>query len=333
MIPPQLERAVYGLHATHALHLADRHGVFAALAGRDGATAPDLAGELGLDPDTLERLLILLRSLGVLAAAPGAAYRLAPGTGDYLDPKSPAYLGAFVGHLLSSTAAQMPRLSEYLERGKAVVDAGRPEPFEVLYADDTAVAEFLAAMWDLSHAVSGELVVHAGLDRVHHLVDVGGAGGPFSVAALRAAPHLRATVFDLPAVAPHLAATRERHGLGERLGFTAGDFFRDPLPGGDAFAFGYILSDWTDETSLALLRKAHEACAPGGRVLVMERLFDDEGGGPLGTAVMNLSMHVETQGRHRSAPEYVALLETAGWRDCEVHRSTGDKHLVLGLKT
>jgi hypothetical protein len=44
-------------------------------------------------------------------------------------------------------------------------------------------------------------------------------------------------------------------------------------------------------------------------------------------------MHVETQGRHRSAPEYVALLEAAGWRDCEVHRSTGDKHLVLGLKT
>src|SRR3954454_21909471 len=105
MIPPQLERAVYGLHATHALHLADRHGVFAALAGRDAATAPGLAGELGVDPDTLERLLILLRSLGVLAAAPGGGYRLAPGTEDFLDPKSPAYLGSFVGHLLSSTAA------------------------------------------------------------------------------------------------------------------------------------------------------------------------------------------------------------------------------------
>jgi hypothetical protein len=149
---------------------------------------------------------------------------------------------------------------------------------------------------------------------------------------LQALPELTATVFDLPAVEPHLLRSREEHGVAERLTFTAGDFFTDALPVGDAIAFGYILSDWTDETCAQLLAKAYAACTPGGRVLVMERLFDDDRAGPPGTAFMNLSMHLETQGRHRTAGEYVALLNAAGFTDAEVHRSTRDKHLVVGRK-
>ncbi len=332
MIPPNLERALYGLYATHALHLADQHGVFAALVEREAADATELAGALEVDRETLARLLLVLRSLDILVVEDDGRYRLAPGTAAYLDPASPGYLGAFIDHVVVSTAQQMPRLGQYLTAGKAAVDAGQPAPFEVLYADEESVRSFVAAMWQLSFDVSGELIEHAGLDDVRELVDVGGANGPFSVAALRAAPHLNATVFDLPPVGQHVDRTRARYGLGERLRFVGGDFFRDTLPPGDCFAFGYILSDWTDETCLELLIKAYEACTPGGRVLVMERLFDDEHGGPLGTSVMNLSMHLETQGRHRTAGQYIELLDRAGFIKCEVHRSSRDKHLVLGHK-
>ena len=47
---------------------------------------------------------------------------------------------------------------------------------------------------------------------------------------------------------------------------------------------------------------------------------------------MNLSMHVETQGRHRSAREYAELLESAGFAACEVRRSDEDKHLVMARR-
>jgi hypothetical protein len=331
MIPPNLERAVYGVYATQALHLADRHGVFGALA-RGPAGSAELAGSLGLDPDTLDRLLLVLRSIDLVGTDADGRYVLDEATRAHLDPRSPRYLGDFVSHLVGSTAAQLPRLDEYLAKGKETVDAGRPQPFEVLYADDDSISTFVSAMWNLSYDVSTELVPPAGLGAASHLVDVGGAGGPFSVAALRALPELTATVFDLPAVEPHLLRSREEHGLGDRLHFVGGDFFADPLPGGDAIAFGYILSDWTDETCALLLAKAYAACAPGGRVLVMERLFDDDHAGPPGTAFMNLSMHLETQGRHRTAGEYIALLTAAGFTGCEVHRSTRDKHLVVGRK-
>lgn len=331
MIPANLERAVYGMYATHALRVADGQGVFAHLIRHSGDSAGKIAAALAVDDDTLERLLLVLSSFGVLDAD-GDRYALAAGVRPYVDREDPRYLMGFVDHLISDTSEQFGRLSGYLRAGKAESDRDTPAPFEALYRDDESVGRFLNAMWGLSHHVSHELVALAGLSDARRLIDVGGASGPFSVAALHACPQLRATVFDLPQVRPHLAARAAEHKVGDRLDFAAGDFFHDPLPAGDCLAFGYILSDWDDETCATLLRKAYEACLPGGRVLVMERLFDEDRGGPLATAVMNLSMHVETRGRHRTATEYLDLLRRAGFVDGTVRRSGGDKHLIIGRR-
>lgn len=331
MIPADLERAVYGMYATHALRTADRHGVLEHLARHGGDDTGKIAAALALDEDTLRRLLLVLSSFGVLDAE-GDRYALAAEVRPYVDREDPRYLMGFVGHLVDDTAGQFGRLGDYLHAGKAEADRDAPAPFDAIYRDDESVGRFLNAMWGLSHHVSHELAALAELGDARRLVDVGGASGPFSVAALQAFPHLHATVFDLPRVGPHLAARAAEHGLGDRLDFAAGDFFRDPLPAGDCFAFGYILSDWDDATCVTLLRKAYEACPPGGRVLVMERLFHDDRSGPLATAVMNLSMHLETQGRHRTAAEYLDLLRQAGFTDGTVRRSGGDKHLVVGRR-
>ncbi|MYV99972.1 methyltransferase [Streptomyces sp. SID3343] len=328
-MPEALERAIFGMHATHAVHLADRHGVFAFLIAHGASRTGKIAAGTGTDAETVGRLLVALRAFGVLEGDDGE-YRVPEASIAYLDPSASRYAGAFVRHLVGSTSARMPQLDAYLSHGKARVDDKLPDPFDVMYADDAAVEAFVSAMWQLSFDVSGELVELAGPAMAGHLVDVGGANGPFSVAALLRVPDLRATVFDLPHVAPHLHRAREAYRLGERLAFAPGDFFRDELPEGDCVAFGYVLSDWDDDACLALLRKARRACRSGGRVLVMDRLFDDDGHRPLATAVMNLSMHVETRGRHRTAAEYVGLLRAAGLTDCEVRRSGREKHLVVG---
>ncbi|MDH6142378.1 SAM-dependent methyltransferase [Kitasatospora sp. GP30] len=331
-MPQALESAVYGLFATCALDLAVRHGVFRELTEHGPSRSAELATALGVDQDTLGRLLTLLRSLEVLAADGEGRYTVPDQARPYLDGSDTRYLGGFVHHLVDSTFGRLRHLESCLTRGKAAADATRPEPFAEIYRDEEATDRFLDAMWQLSFDVSGELVEAAGLEQVHHLVDVGGAGGPFSVAALLRRPGLRATVFDLPQVAQRLQQARQRYRLGARLAFIPGDFHRDELPPGDCLAFGYILSDWTDDTCLELLRKAHRALAPGGLVLVMERLFDEDGYRPLATAAMNLSMQAETQGRHRTAAEYLALLRRAGFTGCEVRRSSREKHLVIGRR-
>ncbi|MGW7435035.1 methyltransferase [Streptomyces sp. NPDC054849] len=331
MLPNALEKAVYGVYATNAVHLADKHGVFGFLIDQEAPTDKIAAG-LGLDEETLDRLLVLLDSFGVIDRNEHGEYRITAEMAPFLDPGSARSVGGFLSHVMNSTLARLPQLDGYLTAGKSAVDAALPAPFDVMYGTPKLTEEFVAAMWQLTYDVSRELVPMAGLTGVRHLVDVGGASGPFSVAALEATAGLHATVFELPEVGPYVADTVERYGLQGRLDFAAGDFHRDEFPPTECVAFGYILSGWTDETGLELLRKAYRACDDGGRVLVMDRLFDDDRRGPLPTAVMNLSMHVEAKGRHRTAAEYIGLLESAGFVDCEVHRTTQDKQLVIGFK-
>lgn len=331
MIPGKLENVIYGLVSTPALYLAIRHNLTGRLV--DGpATATELAGGAGVDRDTAERLLLVLVAFGVVELA-GERYALPADIRPYLDPDDARYVGAFVEHLVTQTPNRLPKLEQFMAKGKPAVDAELPPPFDAMYHDVAATAAFMDAMWNLSFDVSGELAELAAFEPDAVLVDVGGASGPFAVASLLHVPTLRAVVFDLPGVEPYLRTNGVRHGVAQRLDFVAGDFFRDELPDGDRISFGYVLSDWPDELCVTLLRKAHRACRPGGQVMVMERLFDDDRRGPLATAVMNLEMQVEMQGRHRTSAEYVELLTAAGFTDCQVRRSTREKHLITGRAT
>jgi len=106
-----------------------------------------------------------------------------------------------------------------------------------------------------------------------HLLDVGGNSGEFALQACRAHPRLRATVMDLPLVceigAEHVLPHAER----ERIAFLAGDARRDPLPAGcDLVSFKSMLHDWPEAEVTAFLDAAVAALAPGGTLLVFERM-------------------------------------------------------------
>src|SRR5207244_973952 len=76
-------------------------------------------------------------------------------------------------------------------------------------------------------------------------LDVGGGDGTVGEALLRERPSLTCDVFNLPQVAPLVAARARSQGLEGRLGFVAGDFLRDPLPSGySVLSFIRVLHDW-----------------------------------------------------------------------------------------
>lgn len=329
MMSRALENTVYGLISTPVLHTAVKHGVFASLIEDGPDTVEGLADRLGIDQDTLERMLLVLTSLGVVERAAGGEYSLTSDSVPFLDRRNSRYLGGFIEHLTLETQGRLGRLDTYLTEGKPDTEAS---PFDDVYRDAESLRAFMRAMWDLSFGMSQELAALAGMAGTKRLVDVGGATGPFAVAALLTEPALSATVFDMPAVGHLVGEDAEARPVAGRLHFVGGDFFADELPHGDCLAFGYILSDWDDDTCVTLLEKAYRACEAPGRVLIMDRLFDDDRSGPLATAAMNLVMHIEMAGRHRTAAEFVALLERAGFGDCEVRWGSGEKHLIIGHK-
>ncbi|WP_191260929.1 methyltransferase [Comamonas sp. JC664] len=333
--PPVLERAIFGFMASHVLFAADDLGVLDLLAQGEAFESTALATKLSVSEEALDRLLTALVGMELLTRD-GGGYRMPPQIRPFLSRSHGLYCGGLFPLLKHFSMRTFMHLGDALVDGapqwKKVLPGEGAAPFDLIYQDAGALERFAQAMWSLGYQAATELVRPLALERGGHLVDLGGGSGSFAVAALQQWPALTADVFDRPAMESTVARQRDAHGLGSRLGFVGGDFFQSGLPRADLYALGFILSDWTDAQSLPLLRAIHSALAPGGQILILERLFNEQRTGPLPTALMDLCMLLETGGKHRSAAQYHALLRQAGFSPGPVHHSSYEKHMVVGIK-
>ncbi|XP_074990160.1 acetylserotonin O-methyltransferase isoform X3 [Calonectris borealis] len=111
-----------------------------------------------------------------------------------------------------------------------------------------------------------------------------------------------------------------------------GDFFSDSIPEAELYILSKILHDWDDDRCRQLLAKVHKACKPGGGVLLVESLLNEDKSGPLETQLYSMNMLVQTEGKERTAAEYSKLLEAAGFGEVQVKRTGKLYDAVLGRK-
>lgn len=69
--------------------------------------------------------------------------------------------------------------------------------------------------------------------------------------------------------------------------------------------------DWPDEQAMEILRRCAEAAGPAGRVVLVERVLDEQAPA-LEHVVMDLRMLVPFGSHERSAHEYAALAAATG---------------------
>jgi hypothetical protein len=107
-------------------------------------------------------------------------------------------------------------------------------------------------------------------------------------------------------------------GLAERCAIRAGDFFAAVPASGDAYLLKWIIHDWDDERAVTLLKNCHRAMAARGKLLVIEAVIP-----PGNTSFlhkwMDLTMLVIVGGRERTAADYRALFEAAGFKLTQIH--------------
>ncbi|KAL2310715.1 hypothetical protein Nmel_002382 [Mimus melanotis] len=60
---------------------------------------------------------------------------------------------------------------------------------------------------------------------------------------------------------------------------------------------------------------------PGGGVLLVESLLNEDKSGPVETQLYSMNMLVQTEGKERTAAEYSKLLEAAGFGVIQVTRT------------
>lgn len=128
-------------------------------------------------------------------------------------------------------------------------------------------------MADLGRIALPEILRQIPIPRhARSMLDIGGSGGTYSAAFVRARPGLVATIFDLPAAVPHAGPLVKAHGLGARLLVKAGNVLEDDL--GEArydFVFmANVAHHFNEAQNLAVAEKSYRALRPGGVYCILD---------------------------------------------------------------
>jgi len=295
--PAQILQTAFSFWSSKVLLTAVEMDLFSAL-GQRALTADELGGELDVHPrgradffDTLVALQFLERE----GSGPQARYSNTPAGHTFLDRSSPRYIGGVLEMLSVRLFKFWHDLPEALRTGRPQneIKHGRKGLFEELYSDLPRLEQFMGAMTGLSRTNFEALAEKYDFSRYDTLCDVGGATGLLCVEVARRHPGLRCTSFDLPAVEPIARRSIAAAGLEGRISTASGDFFEDPLPRADVITMGMILHDWNLEKKMHLIRSAHDALPPGGALIAIEALIDDERRENAFGLLMSLNMLIE----------------------------------------
>lgn len=309
-------------------------GVFDRLASGP-ADAPTLARFLGAHPDALARLLDACVGHGLLTRT-ADAYANTPAADAFLTRASPRRLTGYITYSDRVLWPMWGRLADAVREGtnRWKQAHGLDGPlFANFFHNEDDKREFLLGMHGFGLLSSPAVIDAVDLRGFTHLVDLGGATGHLAVAACRAYPELRATVFDLPAAVPlaHEMIAAEADVAG-RITVAAGDFFVDELPPADLYAVGRILHDWGEDRIHRLLTRIHAALPPHGALLIAEKLIADDRAGPRWAQLQSLNMLVCAEGKERTFGEYVELLKAAGFAEVAGHRTDSPLDAIVAHK-
>jgi O-methyltransferase len=185
----------------------------------------------------------------------------------------------------------------------------------------------------ISHGAGQAIAAKFPWDDHGSVIDIGCAEGAVPVQIALAHDHISGGGFDLPAIQPLFDSYVARFGLSDRLGFTAGDFFADPLPEADVLVMGHILHDWDLDEKRVLLQKAHDALPHRGALIIYEAMIDDERRSNVFVRVMSLNMLIQTPGGFDyTGGDCRAWMREAGFRDSYVEHLVGPNSMVVGIK-
>lgn len=295
-----LAQLVFGMMAAKSVAAAIEVGVVDLLA--DGArTDGQLVQAAGVHGPSVRRLLRTLIGAGIVASPAPGQFELTD-LGRLLLPGVPGSMRAFVQTRCAAEFWQSwGSLPASIRTGTTAWELAHGVPWLEYYASrPDQWATFNRHMSQHTRDAAPAIVAAGDFARFQSIVDVGGGDGTLIAEILKAYPALRGVVFDLPGVGS------------DRADFVAGDFFESVPAGADAYLMKFILHDWDDDRAVAILTNCRAAMAPGGRVLIVERVLPEKvSEADLLDLLSDMLMLVATGGVERAEAEYRALLAAA----------------------
>ena len=283
------------------------------------ATAPaDAAGicaSFGFAARPVDAMLTLFCAMGYIDKRDGR-FHLTEIAREFLVRSSPWFVGPYFSHFVDRPIYQ--GLLETLRTDKPGGWAGQKtrKPWVEAMEDTGFAEEFTRTMDSRGMYVGPVLAARLELRDHRHLLDIAGGSGIYACCIARAHPHLKVTVFERPPVDRVTRSLIAKRGFSEQVSVTAGDMFRDPLPGDcDVHLWSNALHDWDAPTVKGLLGKSFAALPTGGLVVVHDKHLGREKTGPLRIASHSVFIMAGTAGRFYSIAEIEESLAAAGFID------------------
>ena len=302
---------------TAALKAAVELGLFTAI-GQAPATADEVASRCECPVRGIRILCDSLTISGFLTKD-GPRYALTPDSACFLDRNSPAYLGAAVSFMTA------PGIADAFQELTATVRAGRVQHSEqgTTAADHPVWIEFARAMGPMMYGPAQATASLIELDaaRDTKVLDISASHGVFGISLAQRNPRTHLVALDWKAVLTVTTENAAAAGLAERFSTIVGDAFTVGLGSDyDVVLVPNFLHHFSIAECTRFLRRVKSALRPGGRVVIVEFVPNDDRVTPPPSASFSLVMLGTTpEGDAYTFAEYRAMLAEAEFRDASFH--------------
>jgi protein-L-isoaspartate O-methyltransferase len=290
------------------------------LLGERPQTLSELCTALQVAAHPAEALLTTLEALHLVQTDNGR-YALTPLAAETLVARSPTYFGWY----LDREILNEPVFSFSSLRGAVCHD----NPLE--QRGDRQM--FARAMHSMSMGAALAWPEAIDLSQCQWLLDIGGGSGAHSIGAAIKWPNLQTLLFErnteILTIAQEMIAS---YGLQERIGMHVGDMLNDPFPPADVHLYSAIYHHWPAERCRMLAAKSFASLPSGGRIIIHERLYNDQQTGPFPVVALNMLARLRGEGGRYSGREYSSMLLGAGFTELEVKPTFGYWSIVSGRK-
>ncbi|XP_069731578.1 acetylserotonin O-methyltransferase isoform X2 [Phaenicophaeus curvirostris] len=292
-------------------------------------TSDAMAARLGTSTMGMERLLdacVGLKLLAVELTQGGALYRNTDISNIYLTKSSPKSQYHIMMYYSNTVYSCWRYLADAVREGRNQYErafgVSSEDPFGAMYRSEEEMLKFIAGQNSVWSICGRDVLAAFDLSIFMQIYDLGGCGGALAQECVSLYPKSTVTIYDLPKV---VQVAKERFIPPEEHRIT----FHEEA---ELYILSKILHDWDDDKCGQLLSKVYKACKPGGGVLLVESLLNEDKSGPLETQLYSMNMLVQTKGKERTAVEYSRLLEAAGFGDIQVKKTGKLYDAVLGRK-
>lgn len=312
---------------SQALKAAIELDLFTAIAeGKD--TAQVLAQRCGAAERGVRILADYLTIHGFLVKEANR-YTLTPDSAVFLDRNSPAYMGSLLGFLHAPKFTEaFQNLTEAVRKGGTVAgESGTVAPEHPLWV------EFAKSMIPMMAKPAEEiaLLVSRSQPGVTKVLDIAAGHGLFGIEIAKRCSNAQIVALDWPNVLAVAQDFARKAGIQDRYHTIPGDAFQQELGDGyDLVLLTNFLHHFSAPTCETLLRKIQRCLVPGGRVITLEFVPNDDRVTPPPVAEFGLIMLATTpDGDAYTLKEYEQMFRAADFARTELLPMTGSIEQIL----